>query len=85
MKLADIVHRFFYDVDVVIGEGFKNERHIAKIEVTQSEGELLKDQVNGVVAVVTDGSLPEVTVFRPDQPEEIAEFIVHEYIEDTKV
>lgn len=84
MKLTDIVHRFFYDLDVVIGEGFKNERHIAKIEVTRSGSELLKDQVNGVVAVVTDRSLPEETVFRPDQPQEIAEFIIQEYIEDTK-
>jgi molybdopterin-guanine dinucleotide biosynthesis protein B len=84
MKLTDIVHRFFHDVDIVIGEGFKNERHIAKIEVTRSDNELLKDQVNGVVAVVTDRSLPEVAVFRPDQPEKIAEFIIDQYIEDPK-
>ena len=83
MKLSDIVHRFFYDVDIVVGEGFKNERHIAKIEVTRKDNDFLKDQVNGVVAVVTDLSLSDTTVFRPDQPNEIAEFIVQQYIEDS--
>lgn len=80
MKLTDIVHRFFHDVDIVIAEGFKDERHISKIEVSRSDGELLKDRVNGVVAVVTDRSLPEIPVFRPDQAKEIAEFIVREFI-----
>ena len=84
MKLADIVQRSFHDVDIVIGEGFKNERHIAKIEVTRGEGDLLMDQVNGVVALVTDRDLADATVFRPEQARDIAEFIVREYIENNE-
>ena len=82
MKLTDIVHRFFYDVDIVIGEGFKNERHIAKIEVTRGDSELLKDQVNGVVGTVTDRPISEDNVFRLDQIKELTDFIVQQYLED---
>jgi len=81
-KLFDLVQRTFLDVDIVIGEGFKNERHIAKIEVSRREGDLLKDQVNGVVALVTNRNLPEETVFRPDQAADIADFIIEKYIHD---
>ena len=84
MKLTDIVHRFFYDVDIVIGEGFKNERHIAKIEVTRGDSELLKDQVNGVVGFVTDRTLSEDNVFQPDQVMNVADFIIQQYLDDTK-
>ncbi|MCL7489788.1 MAG: molybdopterin-guanine dinucleotide biosynthesis protein B [Desulfobulbaceae bacterium] len=82
MKLTDIVHRFFHDIDIIIGEGFKNERHISKIEVSREDGELLKDQVNGVVAVVTERNLPGETLFRPDQAVDIAQFIIERYIQD---
>lgn len=81
MKLVDLVHRFFHDVDIVIGEGFKNERHIAKIEVNRSGSELLKDQVNGVIAVVTDQEIQDQTIFRPDQVAEISSFIIQHHIE----
>ena len=83
MKLTDIVHRYYYDVDIVIGEGFKNERHIAKIEVTRRDSELLKDQVNGVIGFVTDRQISEDNVFRPDQIEEIADFIVQQFLNNT--
>lgn len=83
MKLTDIVHRYYHDVDIVIGEGFKNERHIAKIEVTRDDSELLKDQVNGVIGFVTNRPLSEDNVFRPDQITEIADFIVQQFLENT--
>lgn len=82
MKLVDIVDRFFHDVDIVIGEGFKEERHIAKIEVHRKGGDLLADQVNGVVAVVTEEDIEHQTVFRPDQTPEIASFIIRQYVEE---
>jgi len=82
MKLTDIVHRFYHDVDIVIGEGFKNERHIAKIEVTRGDNELLKDKVNGVVALVTENKISYDNVFRPDQPQNIADFIIQQYIDN---
>jgi len=79
-KLSEIVERFVHDADIVIGEGFKNERHIFKIEVTRGESELLKDQVNGVVAVVTDRDIEFEQVFLPDQARDIADFIEKHYI-----
>lgn len=82
MKLTDIVQRFIHDVDIVIGEGFKNERHIAKIEVTRGDSELLKNQVNGVVALVTDKDISDETVFRPDQASDIANYIIQNYIQN---
>ncbi|GAB4343425.1 MAG: molybdopterin-guanine dinucleotide biosynthesis protein B [Desulfobulbaceae bacterium] len=81
MKLADIVHRFFHDVDIVICEGFKNERHIKKIEVNRGSAELLRDQVNNVIALVSGENIPgEQPVFHPDNPGEIAAFIEQQYL-----
>ena len=80
MKLTNIVERFVHDVDIVIGEGFKNERHIAKIEVTRAESEYLKDQVNGVVALVSDKDVDFENVFRFDQARDIADFIEQKYL-----
>lgn len=85
MKLRDIVYRFIHDVDVVIAEGFKNERHIAKIEVYRGDKELLKEQVNGVVALVTEKDIPDEIVFRPDQQLHITDFIIQKYINDSKL
>ena len=61
---------------------FKNERHIAKIEVTRGDNELLKDKVNGVVALVTENKISYDNVFRPDQPQNIADFIIQQYIDN---
>ena len=80
MKLAHIVDRFVHDADIVIGEGFKNERHIAKIEVTSGDSDFLKDQVNGVVALVTDREVEFEKVFLPDQSIDIADFIENRYL-----
>lgn len=79
LKLVDIVNRSFYDFDIIVGEGFKNERHIAKIEVKRGDGEFLRDQVNGVVAVVTDQEISGENIFSPQQDQELAEFIINEF------
>ena len=76
LKLADIATRYLPECDIVIGEGFKDERHIAKIEVARGEGDLLRDQVSGVIAVITERRISGENVFRPDQGEEIAQFII---------
>lgn len=80
MNLIALVHRFFHDYDIVIGEGFKNERKIAKIEVTRGDAELLKGQVHGVIAIVTDRTLSGDYVFRPDESKEVAKFIMGKFI-----
>ncbi|MHB8810548.1 MAG: molybdopterin-guanine dinucleotide biosynthesis protein B [Desulfobulbaceae bacterium] len=80
LKLVDIANRFFSDCDIVIGEGFKNERHIGKIEVARDAGDLLRDKVNGVIAIITDQPVAGENVFRPDQAEAVTEFIVSRYL-----
>jgi molybdopterin-guanine dinucleotide biosynthesis protein B len=75
LKLVEIAHRYFHDVDIIIGEGFKNEPGIKKIEVTRKTDSLLRDTVSGVIAVVTDQPLAGDFVFRSDQSQEIAQFI----------
>ena len=81
LKLVDIANRFFSDCDIVIGEGFKNERHIAKIEVSREPGDLLRDQVNGVIGIITDQPVTGENVFHPDQTDAVAEFIVNRFLD----
>jgi len=83
-NLIGIVHRFFLNYDIVIGEGFKHERHISKIEVIRDDSELLKDQVNGVIAVVTDQSISGDYIFKSDESKEVTDFIVKKFIEKKK-
>jgi hypothetical protein len=65
----------------VIGEGFKGAEGVPKIEVRrEAEQPLLCRQVSGVVAVATDLAFPDdpgLALFRLDQGEEIAAFIVN--------
>ncbi|MDH3329393.1 MAG: molybdopterin-guanine dinucleotide biosynthesis protein B [Desulfobulbaceae bacterium] len=84
LNLVALVHRFFHDYDIVIGEGFKHERKIAKIEVTRGDAVLLRDQVNGVIATITDRQLSGDYIFRLDESKEIAEFIIKKYIEGSR-
>lgn len=76
IKLADLAHRFFTDCDIVIGEGFKDEHHIAKIEVAPNAENLLRDKVGGVIAVVTNQQISGENIFRSDQIDDITDFIV---------
>lgn len=78
-SLVDLARRFCSDVDIVIGEGFKGAEGVPKIEVRREEDQpLLREQVEGVIAVATDLVLPDnpgCTLFRLDQGQEIAVFI----------
>jgi molybdopterin-guanine dinucleotide biosynthesis protein B len=80
MKLADLANRYFSDCDIVIGEGFKDERHIAKIEIAGDQGNLLRDQVSGVIGVISDQPVAGENIFRPDQADEVTEFIVSRFL-----
>ena len=80
MKLADLANRYFSDCDIVIGEGFKDERHIAKIEVARDQDNLLRDQVSGVIGVISDQPVAGENIFRPDQAGEVTEFIVSRFL-----
>ncbi|NOX79592.1 MAG: molybdopterin-guanine dinucleotide biosynthesis protein B [Deltaproteobacteria bacterium] len=83
MSLVNLVQRFFSHVDIVIAEGFKDEPHIAKIEVTRAADDLLRDRVNGVIALATDRTMNGDNVFRLEQSREIANFIEKRFLENS--
>jgi alcohol dehydrogenase len=79
-NLSILAQRFFADMDLVIGEGFKEADKVGKIEVFRGEGTRLTEQVSGVLAVATDQDLADPLVFPLNQPEKIADFLEKEYI-----
>lgn len=83
-RLTTLAHRFFADVDLVIGEGFKEERMVAKIEVSRGETELLRDRVTGVIAIATDRNISGDYIFRLDESREVADFIEKRFLSGDK-
>jgi molybdopterin-guanine dinucleotide biosynthesis adapter protein len=81
LSLAVLVHRYFCDADIVIGEGFKEARQIAKIEVISSPEQNLRGQVPGVIAVATDLDISADYVFRLNEAAEIADFIEKRFVQ----
>ena len=79
-RLTTLAHRFFANVDLVVGEGFKEERQVAKIEVTRGDTDLLRDQVTGVIAIATDRKISGDYIFRLDESREIADFIEKRFL-----
>lgn len=81
-SLTTLAYRYFPEVDIVIGEGFKNARQIAKVEVFRNSEQLLRDQVNGVIAVATDEKISGDYIFRLNEAAEIASFIEKRFLQD---
>ena len=79
-NLLSLVHRYYHQYDIVIGEGFKHERKIPKIEIIREGGEPLGDKVHRIIATVSDQQVPGDVVFRPDETRRIAEFIMNKFI-----
>ncbi len=79
-ELTTLAHRFFADADLVIGEGFKDERKISKIEVSRGDTVLLRDQVSGVIAIATDRDISGDYIFRLNESREIAQFIEKRFL-----
>jgi molybdopterin-guanine dinucleotide biosynthesis protein B len=81
LSLRTLVHRYFSEVDIVIGEGFKTAKRIPKIEVFRNLDQKLREEVHGVVAVATDleGVAGEY-VFHLEEAREIALFIEKRYL-----
>ena len=81
LSLRTLAHRYFPDVDIVIGEGFKTAKKIPKIEVFRSNDQKLRDEVHGVIAVATDiEGVAGNYVFRLDEAPEIALFIEKRFL-----
>ncbi len=81
LPLAVLAHRYLCEADIVIGEGFKEARQIAKIEVISSPEQNLRGQVSGVIAVATDLDISADYVFRLDEAAEIADFIEKRFVQ----
>lgn len=85
LSLVTLAHRYFADVDIVIGEGFKTARQVAKIEVLRDPEQMLRNEVHGVIAVATD--LADVAgdyIFRLHESREIALFIEKKFLLDRR-
>lgn len=81
LSLRTLAHRYFAEADIVIGEGFKTARKVAKIEVLRNREQNLRDEVHGVIGVATDiDGLAGDYVFRLNEAEEIALFIQKRYL-----
>jgi len=81
LSLRTLAHRYFPDVDIVIGEGFKTERKTAKIEVCRDNDRQLRHDVHGVIAVATNlDTVAGDYVFRLDEASEIASFIEKRFL-----
>ncbi|AGF77830.1 molybdopterin-guanine dinucleotide biosynthesis protein MobB [Desulfocapsa sulfexigens DSM 10523] len=83
-SLTSLAHRHFPDVDIVIGEGFKEARQVSKIEVFRNSEtkELLRNTVTGVIAVASDEQVSGDHVFRLTEAAEIASFIEKRFLQD---
>lgn len=84
LSLVTLAHRYFPDVDIVIAEGFKYSRHIAKIEVTRNPEQVLRKEVHGVIAVATDLDIAADYVFRLDEGAEIAHFLEKRFLQQNR-
>lgn len=73
--LPAIARRFFADMDIVIGEGFKEAEDVPKIEVFRGGGPRLRGQVPSVIAVASDRYLPEEHSFGLHESNRLADFI----------
>jgi len=81
-RLTTLAHRYFPDVDMVIGEGFKEAAQVAKIEVSldDNDGELLRDRVHGVIAIATNRRIAGDYIFRLDESRELADFLEKRFL-----
>lgn len=79
--LTAIANRYFADMDIVIGEGFKKDENVPKIEVHRG-GPLLRGQVPDVIAVASDQLLPmlEENIFALHEVGKLADFIEQRFL-----
>jgi molybdopterin-guanine dinucleotide biosynthesis adapter protein len=82
ISLPVLACRYFPDVDIVIGEGFKGAEGVCKIEVVREKCRMLHNEVQGVIAVATDLDVKGEHVFRLDEAKEIASFIRERFLKD---
>ncbi len=80
LSLITLAHRYCSDADIVIGEGFKHARRVAKIEVIRNIEQDLRNEVHGVVAVATDLDVTCDYIFQLNKTKELAKFIEKRFL-----
>ncbi len=70
-----LVFRFFPDYDLVVAEGFAEEELVPKVEVALTGGPLLRGQVPGVLAVVTEAEVEGVQCFGPEEIPSLVDYL----------
>jgi molybdopterin-guanine dinucleotide biosynthesis protein B len=83
-ELTPLAYRFFADADIVIAEGFEDDHHIAKIEVSRDGRDLLCNQAKRVIAVVSDHQVACDSVFRRGDSQDLADFIENRFLLKSK-
>ncbi len=74
-SLHTLAHQYFPDVDIVVGEGFKNEKSVPKIEVVRESKKILYKKDTDIIAIVTDLDISDCKVFKTNQYSQLASFI----------
>jgi molybdopterin-guanine dinucleotide biosynthesis protein B len=82
VPLTTLAHRYFADVDIVIGEGFKTADGVAKIEVVRDPKQKLRESEKGVIAVATDLPIEHDCLFDINDSRLIADFIKNHFLAD---
>ncbi len=80
MNLVTMAGNFFPDVDIVIGEGFKEESGVAKIEVLRDMKKVMGASITGIIATVSDLPVKKENVFSFSQTRQIAHFITKKFL-----
>jgi len=76
-SLTDLATTYFSTMEIVIGEGFKHEKGIAKIEVNHTGQNLLWNDDPDVIALVSDTPPFHPTTFASVDYDNIAQFIIN--------
>ncbi len=82
LSLRMLAQRYFPDVDIVVGEGFKTARKIAKIEVLRHHRQKMAEEIEGIIAVASDldGVVAGAPIFGLGQAREIALFLEKRFL-----
>jgi molybdopterin-guanine dinucleotide biosynthesis adapter protein len=81
LSLRILAQRYFPDVDIVIGEGFKTARKVPKIEVLRDLRQKMGEEIHGIIAVASDlAGVVGSCLFRLDEAREIALFLEKRFL-----
>ena len=70
----------FNDIDIAIIEGFKKENH-PKIEIISQNSKIMNNEIKNVVAIVSNDKIDSnIPVFKKNDIESLAQFIIDNFL-----